>query len=282
MRGKSGKLEVNDYLFYIAFTAISVLCYLPILWAKFILFKNHCSDAKYSVFFIYKSVLLCIHFTFMQTGYIPFAGKKDTSILGLISLLMILAYLVTSPEPKKDRSQLSRDPLSPISIMLPSPSFRKTYQWRSWIMLKMRPIIQLAVYSGVTAFLILIWRNPLADWLATPATSLSIFSDGAFDTHKAIAYTLYILSALALYSPSLWARFAFSGENFTADKATAALIYNMICSLFHSSFLENRSVLSPGIIDSSALGWLSFFMIIAHADALPYPWKRKFLFGKSS
>jgi hypothetical protein len=271
---------MTDNFFYGAFIFMSVMLYLPILWAKFSLHENNDSDAKYSAYIIYKSVVAAIHFIFLQTGYIPFLGKKDISLMAWVSILMILACLVTSPGQRKDRSKLSRDSLAPINIRLPSSNYRTTYQRRALATLKIKPIVHLAIYIGITAFLILIWRNSIADWLALPATSLSIFSDGAFDSDKTIAYSLYILFTLTLYSPSLWARFAFSGENFSADKATAALIYNMICSLFHATFLEKGSVLSLGIIDSSAIGWLSFFMIIAHADALPYPWKRKALFSK--
>lgn len=149
------KAAVSDNIFYGVFIFTSLLLYLPILWGKFALSRNY-SDAKYSVYFIYKTVFAFLHWNLLQTGYIPFIGKKDISLMGWVSMLMILAYLVTSPDLRKDRSKLSRDPLSPINILLPSSNYRATQQRRAWTIFRIKTIMNLVIYGGITAFLILI------------------------------------------------------------------------------------------------------------------------------
>jgi hypothetical protein len=111
---KSGKLEVSDYIFYSAFILGSILLYLPALWAKFALSGDNYSVAKCYGYFLYVFICAIIHWNYLENGYVPFIGKKDTSIMGWLSMLMILAYFFTTPAPWKSEHRFLKKQRAPM------------------------------------------------------------------------------------------------------------------------------------------------------------------------
>lgn len=86
-------------------------------------------------------------------------------------------------------------------------------------------------------------------------------------------YTAFTFFSILFYLPSLWARYAFSGRNFSAVKFWCVMIYNVMFISFHIDFVEKKHIPFIGERDNSVIGWLSFFLIFAYGYAIPVNWK---------
>ena len=277
-RGKLGKLKVNDHLFSSLFIFVSILFYLPALWARKALSGDNYSPTKYLGYYLYILACFAVHLNYLENNYIPFVGVKGNPIMAGASLLVMFAYFFTSPVPWKRKGWFSRVPM-PVVLPCPSPDRRKTYQRRVLAKWEKRPVKNFIVYVVITVVLILFWLEPLQDWLARPDTVIPKFNGEAFGPNGVISY-IFILLAFMNYLPSLWARFALSGEGFLVEKSTAALVYNIFCAIFHQEFLNDGKFIFLDAIDNSMVGWVSFCMIILHAEAVAYPWRRRILLWK--
>ncbi len=80
---------------------------------------------------------------------------------------------------------------------------------------------------------------------------------------------IFVTGCLAVYLPALWAKFSFSGKNYTQAKSVAAVIYSIFFSYSHWRFLETGALPFLGVYEREPMGWLSLFMVLAHAYALP-------------
>ncbi|QVE15991.1 hypothetical protein [Pseudomonas cichorii] len=86
---------------------------------------------------------------------------------------------------------------------------------------------------------------------------------------------LFIALSILFYLPSLWARSAFSGKNFSTVKFWSVMAYNIFFIYLHMRFIEKEKLPFYGTQDSSTLGWISFALIFAYASSSAVPWERK-------
>jgi len=85
-----------------------------------------------------------------------------------------------------------------------------------------------------------------------------------------LAFNLSFMAGCILsYLPALWAKFAFSGKNYTQTKSLVAFFYGLFFTYSHWRFAETGSLLFLGPYEREPMGWLSLFMVFAHAYALP-------------
>lgn len=90
-----------------------------------------------------------------------------------------------------------------------------------------------------------------------------------------VFYITFILFSILFYLPSFWARFAFSGSQFSAARFWGVLIYNFIFMFIHMKFIKTSSIPFIGEKDNHVLGWFSFFMLFAYSFSTPASWERK-------
>ncbi|WP_297834938.1 hypothetical protein [Pseudomonas sp.] len=88
-------------------------------------------------------------------------------------------------------------------------------------------------------------------------------------------HSLIITLSVLFYLPALWARFTFSANKFSPGIFAIVVGYNMLFGIVHQIFLEEGTLPFIGAIDNSNIGWLSCLFLIAHAEAVPFPWTRK-------
>ncbi len=91
---------------------------------------------------------------------------------------------------------------------------------------------------------------------------------------------LFASGCILLYLPSLWAKFTFSGRHHTRAKFFIAFSYNLLISHFHWRFVETGNLPFLGVYEPEPMGWLSLFMVLAYAYALPSERNSKFCFRK--
>lgn len=82
-------------------------------------------------------------------------------------------------------------------------------------------------------------------------------------------YILYLPITALLFLPSIWARFNFSGENYTDKKSLIAKTYNVTLFVIHLNFIQNDQLPFIGDIKADGIGWVSFVMAILYMYALP-------------
>jgi len=88
-------------------------------------------------------------------------------------------------------------------------------------------------------------------------------------------YTYFIFFCALSYLPSIWTKFIFSRRNYTDTKYFIAILYGLTISYIHWRFAQTGKLPFFGTQDRSAMGWISLFMIFAHAYAIPWPWRPK-------
>ncbi|WP_133638106.1 hypothetical protein [Pseudomonas syringae] len=88
-------------------------------------------------------------------------------------------------------------------------------------------------------------------------------------------YPIFIIISIFLYSPSLWAKYAFSGKSFSKLKFWTLMAYNIFLVYLHMGFIQENHLPFYGPQDSSSLGWLSLALIVAHASSNAVPWDEK-------
>ncbi|SHM96242.1 hypothetical protein SAMN05216593_1058 [Pseudomonas asturiensis] len=93
-------------------------------------------------------------------------------------------------------------------------------------------------------------------------------------------YLIFMVTTTLFYFPAFWARYALSGHHFSAPKLWGFIIYNVACGHVHFKFASLGTLPFLGTVDNSVLGWISLFMVIAHALSLPSPKERKRFFYK--
>lgn len=84
-----------------------------------------------------------------------------------------------------------------------------------------------------------------------------------------IFYAAFCVLSLLLFIPSLWARFNFSGENYTDKKSLIAKTYNVTLFVIHLNFIQNDQLPFIGDIKADTIGWVSLVMAILYMYALP-------------
>lgn len=93
-------------------------------------------------------------------------------------------------------------------------------------------------------------------------------------------YALFVSGCLLLYLPSLWIKCRFSGRSHTTAKFFVAFAYNLLISHFHWRFAETGNLPFLGVYDPEPMGWVSLFMVLAYAYALPSERNSRFCFRK--
>ena len=89
-----------------------------------------------------------------------------------------------------------------------------------------------------------------------------------------IGYLGYLTMTLLLYAPPFWARWGFSGDNYSEWKLALVFYYNGACAFFHIYFIQTGAILFYGPMDNSVLGWVSMVMVGVHVRTRPAPWIR--------
>jgi len=82
-------------------------------------------------------------------------------------------------------------------------------------------------------------------------------------------HAVFCILSLVFFLPSLWARLAFSGEQYTEKKSTLTMIYNGMFIFLHLNFIQNGELPFIGETDTEIIGWVSFAMLFLYMYALP-------------
>jgi hypothetical protein len=87
---------------------------------------------------------------------------------------------------------------------------------------------------------------------------------------SSFTFNLFFASGCLLtYMPALGAKFSFSGKNYTQATSVSALIYSIFFTYLHWRFIDKGALPFLGVYEREPMGWLSLFMVLAHAYALP-------------
>lgn len=87
---------------------------------------------------------------------------------------------------------------------------------------------------------------------------------------------LFMTGCVVFYLPSLWAKFAFGGEKYTQTKSVIAILYALFFTYAHWRFAETGNLPFLGVYEPEPMGWVSLFMVLAYAYALPSEKNSKF------
>ena len=87
--------------------------------------------------------------------------------------------------------------------------------------------------------------------------------------NNAIFYSVFCATSLLFFLPSLWARFAFSGEKYSYRKSITATTYNGVFFFIHLNFIKNSELPFMGEIEPDTIGWVSFAMLFLYMYAIP-------------
>ncbi|WP_236430329.1 hypothetical protein, partial [Pseudomonas syringae] len=78
---------------------ISVIFYLPALYARFLLSGKKLSSIVFWSLLTYNFSFTYIHLDFARNGKLPFLGHMDNSIIGWVSYFFIFAHAFSFPSP---------------------------------------------------------------------------------------------------------------------------------------------------------------------------------------
>jgi len=99
--------------FYLIFTTIAIALYIPSRWSKSAFSGEHYTPAKYWLAVSYNMVLSFIHNRFVQTGKLPYIGYTDNSVMGWLSMVMMVLHLCSLPAPWLRRPWFKRRKFDP-------------------------------------------------------------------------------------------------------------------------------------------------------------------------
>lgn len=82
---------------YLGFITLTVLLYLPVLWARWAFAVENYRKRKLGVAFFYNLIPMLFHFNFWLTGEVWFYGVVDSSPLRWMSLPIMFLHIITGP-----------------------------------------------------------------------------------------------------------------------------------------------------------------------------------------
>lgn len=88
---------MNNAIFYFTFCFLSVLLYLPSLWARFTFSGEKYTDNKSLIAKTYNGIFFFIHLNFIQNEQLPFIGNINPDTIGWVSLAMAILYMYALP-----------------------------------------------------------------------------------------------------------------------------------------------------------------------------------------
>lgn len=84
-------------------------------------------------------------------------------------------------------------------------------------------------------------------------------------------YTQYLTITALLFAPSLWAKFALGGENFSGKKQLIVFMYNVAIVIGHMIFADTGHLQFVGETRSPVVVTVTGYMILAYVYAIPRP-----------
>lgn len=90
---------VNTFFENSVFIAATLLLYIPLAWARWAFGVEHWGKVRMGFWSYYNILPIFFHMYFLDTGTVMLYGVIDNSILGWLSLFMILLHLFTGPAP---------------------------------------------------------------------------------------------------------------------------------------------------------------------------------------
>lgn len=84
-------------------------------------------------------------------------------------------------------------------------------------------------------------------------------------------YTLYIIITVLLFAPSLWAKFALGGENFSGKKQLIVFLYNVAIVTGHIIFAGTAHLNFVGETRDPVVLNLTGYVVLAYVYAIPRP-----------
>ncbi|WP_147464169.1 hypothetical protein [Pseudomonas syringae group genomosp. 3] len=90
---------MNEALCLFALLIVSVIFYLPSLYARFLLSGKKLSSTVFWSLLAYNFSFAYIHLDFARNGKLPFFGYMDNSVMGWVSYFFIFAHAFSFPSP---------------------------------------------------------------------------------------------------------------------------------------------------------------------------------------
>lgn len=84
-------------------------------------------------------------------------------------------------------------------------------------------------------------------------------------------HTLYLTITALLFLPSLWAKFALGGENFSGKKQFVVFLYNVAIVIGHMIFADTGHLQFVGEMRSPVVVTVTGYMVLAYVYAIPRP-----------
>ena len=81
-----------EFSLYLSFFAVSILLFLPSMWAKQASSGTHFTITSYRIFFTYNIALMIINIGISRTGNIPLTNIEDAPFVDFFSFIMALVY----------------------------------------------------------------------------------------------------------------------------------------------------------------------------------------------
>ncbi|SQG00095.1 Uncharacterised protein [Paucimonas lemoignei] len=94
---KNETRTMSDAFCYTTYCTLTLLFYLPSLWARFNYSGEKYSSNSSLIARTYNATLFFIHLNFIQNEQLPFIEHKDPDPIGWISFAMLILYINTLP-----------------------------------------------------------------------------------------------------------------------------------------------------------------------------------------
>lgn len=98
----------REVLIFLTALTLTILIYLPALWARHAFSGRNFSNAKYWIALIYNLLCMRIHKHIIRSSTLPFWGEIDNSITGWLSFLMYFIHGFSMPSKKEKKYGLFR------------------------------------------------------------------------------------------------------------------------------------------------------------------------------
>lgn len=88
---------MSDVYFYVTYALLTLLFYIPSLWARFEWSGAGFSKLKFYSLLAYNVFFVYVYMKYVKYGSLPFIGEREDPFLGWVSFAMIFLYMFSMP-----------------------------------------------------------------------------------------------------------------------------------------------------------------------------------------
>ena len=99
---------MNNAAFYTLFCTLSLLFFLPSLWARLCWSGGSYTERKSTITMIYNGTFIFVHLNFIRNRELPFVGEVNPDTIGWVSFGMLFLYMYALPTERNIKTRLFR------------------------------------------------------------------------------------------------------------------------------------------------------------------------------